>query len=88
MAESLHCSPEITTTLLIDYTPTRASLVAIVVKSLLVSAGAIRDVGLIPELGRSPAGRPGNPLQYTCLENSMDRGTRWATFHKVTKNWT
>ena len=39
------------------------------------NAGDIRTVGLIPGLGRSPGGGPGNPLQYSCLENPMDRGT-------------
>ena len=37
------------------------------------------DMGLIPSLGRSPGGGNGNPLQYSCLENSMDRGAWWAT---------
>ena len=40
------------------------------------------------ELGRSPGGRHGNPLQYSCLENPMKRGAWWATVHGVTKNWT
>ena len=39
------------------------------------------DVGLIPELGRSPGGEHGNSLQHSCLENSMDRGAWWATVH-------
>ena len=42
-----------------------------------------KDVGLIPGLGRSPGGRHGNPLQYSCLENPMDRGAWWATVHGV-----
>ena len=46
------------------------------------------DVDSIPELGRSPGGPSGNPLQYSCLENSMDRGTWWATVHGVAKSWT
>ena len=45
-----------------------------VVKNLPVSAGDIRDMGLIPVLGRSPRVGNGNPLQYSGLENSMDRG--------------
>jgi len=45
-------------------------------------------VGLIPGLGRSPAERNGNPLQYSCLENPIDRGAWWATVHGVTKNET
>ena len=38
--------------------------------------------------GRSPGVRKGNPLQYSCLENSMDRGAQWATVHRVAKSWT
>ena len=47
-------------------------------KDLSASAGDARDVGLIPGLGRSPGGGNGNPLQYSCLENPMDRGAWWA----------
>ena len=43
------------------------------------------DVGLIPGLGRSLGERNGNPLQCSCLENSMDRGAWWATVHRVAK---
>ena len=46
------------------------------------------DVGLIPGLARTPRGGHGNPLQYYCLENSMDRGAQWATAHRVAKNQT
>ena len=46
------------------------------------------EAGLIPGPGRSPEGGHGNPLQYSCLENPMDRGAWWATVHRVTKNWT
>ena len=46
------------------------------------------DPGSIPGLGRSPRGGNGNPLQYSCLENSMDRGAWWATVHGVAKSWT
>ena len=59
-----------------------------VIKNLPASAGDIRDVGSIPGLGRSPAVGNGNPLQYSCLENPMDRGTWQATVHGVTKSWT
>ena len=45
-------------------------------------------MGLIPGSGRVPGEGNGNPLQYSCLENSMDRGAQWATVHGVTKNWT
>ena len=41
------------------------------------------DLGLIPGLGRSPGEGNGNPLQYSCLENSMDRGAWWATVHGI-----
>ena len=56
-----------------------------VVKNPLANAG---DMGLIPELERSPREGNGNPLQYSCLENSMDRGAWQATAHEVTKNQT
>ena len=46
------------------------------------------DTGSIHASGRSPAVRNGNPLQYSCLENSMDRGAWWATVHGLTKSWT
>ena len=47
---------------------------ALVVKNLPVKEGDLRDAGLIPESGRSPGGENGIPLQYSCWENSMDRG--------------
>ena len=56
------------------YIDTCASQVALVGKHLLASAGDIGNEGLIPGLGRSPAEGHGNPLQYSCLENPMDRG--------------
>ena len=65
-----------------------ASQAVLVVKSSPANAGDIRDVGLVPELGRSPGGGPGNLLQYSCLENPMDRGAWQAIVHGVTKNWT
>ena len=46
------------------------------------------DAGSIPESGRSPGGANGNPLQYSCLEYSMDGGAWQATIHGVTKSWT
>ena len=46
------------------------------------------DMGSIPGLGKSPGGGHGNPLQYSCLENPMDRGACWATDHRVTKSLT
>ena len=54
----------------------------LVVKNLTASAGDLRDVGLIPGLGRSPGEGNGNPLQYSCLENSMDRGAWRAIVHE------
>ena len=61
-------------TLAYGMTRNRASQVARVVKNLPANAGDIRHAGLIPGLGRSPGGQHGNPLQYPCLENSIDRG--------------
>ena len=58
------------------------------VKNLLVNAGDIRDVGLIPWSGRSPGEGIGKPLQYSCLENSMDRGAWRVTVHRVAKSQT
>ena len=52
------------------------------------NAGDIRDVGSILGLGRSPGGGHGNPLQYSCLENPMDRGAWRATVHQVAKGQT
>ena len=52
-------------------------------KNLPASAGGIRDIGSIPGSGRSPGGGHGNPLQYSCLENPMDRGAWPATVHGV-----
>ena len=46
------------------------------------------DLGLIPELGRSPGGGNSNPLQYLCLENLMDRGAWQAVIHGIAKSWT
>ena len=67
---------------------TWASQVALVVKNLPANAGNIRDLGSIPGLGRSPGGGHGNPLQYSCLENLMDRGAWQATVHRVTQSQT
>ena len=53
------------------------------VKNTLVNSGDIRDVGLIPGLGRSLGGGHGNPLHYSCLENPMDRRAGKATGYKV-----
>ena len=53
-----------------------------------VNAGYARDIGSIPGLGRSPRAVDGKPLQYSCLENSMDRGVLWAPVHGVAKSQT
>ena len=66
----------------------RASQVVLVVKNPPANAGNIKDVGLIPGSGRSPGGRHGNPLQYSCLENPMDRGAWRATVYRVAKSRT
>ena len=50
------------------------------------NAGDVRDVGLIPGWERSPGGGHGNPLQYSCLEDLMDRGVWWAIVHGVAKS--
>ena len=65
-----------------------ASQVVLVVKNPPANAGDIRDVSLIPRLGRFPGGGHGNPLQYSCLENPMDRAAWWATVHSVTRSQT
>ena len=64
------------------------SVVVLVIKNLPANAGDIRDVDLIPGLGRSPEAGNGNPLQYSCLENLMDGGAWRATVHGVTKSQT
>ena len=66
----------------------RVSQVALVVKNLPANAGDIRDAGSIPELGRSPGEGNGYPLQYSCLENPMDRGAWWATVYRVSQSHT
>ena len=63
-----------------------ASQVAPVVKNPPANAGDGRDVGSIPGSGRSAGGGHGSPLQYSCLENPMDRGGWWAIVHGVTKS--
>ena len=64
----------------------KGSQVAQVVKNPPANVGDARDVGLIPGWGRIPGGGHGNPLQYSCLENPLDRGACQATVHKVTKS--
>ena len=62
------------------------SQVVLVVKNLPVNPGDVRDVGSIPGLGRFPGGGHGNPLQYFCLENLIDREAWLATVHRVAKS--
>ena len=61
---------------------------ALAVKSRPADAGDVRDWGLIPGSGRSPGAGHGNPLQYSCRENPMDRRVWWATIHAVAKSQT
>ena len=58
------------------------------VKNPPANAGGIRDEGSIAGSGRSPEGGHSKSLQYSCLENPMDRGAWWATGHRVTKSQT
>ena len=62
------------------------SHVVLVVKNMPANSGVIRDMGFILGWGRSPGGGHGNPLQYSCLENPMDREARQATVHRVTES--
>ena len=72
-------------TIINSYSPGNgASQVALVVKNPPANAGDVREAGLIPGSGRSPGERYGNPLQYYCLANPMDRGAWWAMVHGVT----
>ena len=65
-----------------------ASHVALVIKNLPANAGDVKDVDLIPGSGRSPAEGHGNPRQYSCLENPMDRAAWKDTVHRVARSWT
>ena len=65
-----------------------ASQVALVGKNLPTNVGDIRDIGSIPGLERSPGGGHGNQLQFSCLENPMDRGAWQAIVYRVTKSQT
>ena len=58
------------------------------VKNPPANAGDKRDTGSIPGFGRCPGEGHGNPLQYSCLENPMDRGAWRATAHRIKKSWT
>ena len=61
---------------------------ALVVKNPPANAGDVRDADSIPGSGKFPGGGNGNPLQDSCLENSVVRGAWWAAVHGVTKSWT
>ena len=58
------------------------------VKNLPAIAGGLRNSASGPGLGRPPGGGPGNPLQCSCLKNSMDRGTRQSTVHRIAQSRT
>ena len=58
----------------------------LVVNNLPTNIGAIRDVDSIPRLGRYPEGGHGNPFQYSCLENPMDRGAWGTAVHRVAES--
>ena len=61
---------------------------ALVVKNPPVNVGDVRDVGSIPGLGSYPGEGHGNPLQYSCIDNLVDRGAWQATVHRVAQSWT
>ena len=63
-----------------------ASQVALMIKNMPDNAGDIRDLGSIPGSEKSPGGGHNNPLQYSCLENPMDRGAWRVTVHEVAKS--
>ena len=65
----------------------RASQGELVVRNLPANVGDVRDPGSVSGLERSPGGEHGNPLQYSCLENPMDRGAWQALVHRVEKSW-
>ena len=66
----------------------RTSQMVLVVKNLLANAGDTRDTGSVPRLGRSPGEGNGNPLQYSCIGNPMDRGAWRPTVHGISKSLT
>ena len=70
-----------------EYSLIGAPQLALVVKNPPSNAGDARDVGLIPGLGRSPEEGNGNLLQYSCLENPMDREAWQVTVHGVAESW-
>ena len=74
--------------LICDFLNNWPSQVVLMVKNPPANAGDIRETGSIPESGRSPWGGHANPLQYSCLENPMDRGTWPAAVQRVSQSWT
>ena len=70
---------------LVEFVAGRASLVDQPVENPPAIAGYARDTGSVPGLRQSPGGGHGNPLQYSCLENTLDRGAWWATVHRAEK---
>ena len=60
----------------------------LVIKNTLANAGDLRDAGSIPGSGRFPGEANGYPLQYSCLENPVNKGAQWATVHRVAKSQT
>ena len=60
----------------------------LMVKNPPANIGDIRDASSVLGLGRSPGGGHSNPLQYSCLENPMDRGAWWATDHRIAQSRT
>ena len=68
--------------------PLQYSWTSLVIQTVKESSCNVGDLGSTPGLGRFPGGRHGNPLQYSCLGISMDRGTWWATVHRVSMSQT
>ena len=72
-------------TILVEYHDCDWKGMALVIKNSPANTGEVRDSGSSLGSGRSPGEGNGNPFQYSFLENSMDRGAWWATFHRVSK---
>ena len=81
-------TPQVSNKLPIARHARRASQVVLVLKNLVANAGDLKDTDSIPGLGRSPGEGNGNPHQFSCLENPMDRGEWQATVPGVSKSWT
>ena len=74
--------------LIVEHGQIWVSQVVLVVKNMPANAEDTREAGSIPRWRRFPGEGNGNPLQYSCLENSTDRGAWWALVHGLTKSWT